>query len=278
MFEVSELNDSVDSIVHFSAPPIVEVVASVRLAGSLTDAAMMSVGTLWRNQLREDLPGFSLVGPYEMPDDPQPGQPSAQEVQFRVGMPPLPRVWLTSPGQTELVQIQHNYFAVNWRKVSPDDEYDHWGKRRTAFKKRWEAFRGWAESLDEVVEPQRFEITYINHITPIEGLWAGFGDADAVFEGIDVPAPDGAPLDQFSISSVYSMGEGAARTVVSVNAQPGFYGNEASAGILLNITARGSIDRPDDVVGALGRGREAVVKTFLRVTSPAAKEAWGEER
>lgn len=270
-----------EPIVSFSDPPVVEVVASVEFSG-LSDAAIFSVGTLWSEAFKEEFPNFSLQAPYDVPQE-RFHSPAPPSLDVQVSRHPrLPRLWLSGPEGSpgELMQIQQDWFALNWRKVGPQDAYDRWPRRRASFERYWRAFEGWASSRGEKLEPKQFEVTYINHVQPIEGLWATHADAAKVFSFGPPAVVDGCPLEQSAWSAEYVIRDGdspRARTHVSV--QPGFTAKQGASEpvpvLIFEVTARGLVRRGDNVLDCLDVGRNAVVRTFVEVSSDEAKRAWG---
>lgn len=277
MIGMSDVTRPDESIADFVAPPVAEVVASVRFDG-LRDSTMFTVGSLWSEEFEDSFPAFSLQPPYDMPVEefkqPQPGF----NMQFG-SRPPLPRVWLSAgDGRSEVMQIQQDWFALNWRKVSPSDQYDHWMTRRQAFQERWSTFTAWAASKGDVIAPNHFEVTYINHITPIPGVWMNHSEASEIFQGISLASAAGNALEQFVWNARFVLESDSGEPIgrLHVSAEPGFVGNEPTPVVILNITARGKLAVPGDLLGSLDLGRSAIVRTFLEVTSAKAKAAWGE--
>lgn len=276
------VSESQGQIASFERPPVVEVVASVQFGG-LSDAGIFSVGNYWRENLREEFPEFSLQAPYDVPEEKFHGpQPPSANLQFG-GRPPLPRLWLSAqPGQPgDLVQIQQDWFALNWRKVLPHDRYDRWPQRRDAFERHWTALVAWAGRLGDRLSPRQFEVTYINHIVPIDGLWTGHDDVGVVFDGGPPRSVGDRRLEMAGWNADYRVEvDGSPKARTHVSAQPGFRSvpgqPEPQPLVVLEVTCRGQVGS-DNVLTCLDLGRESVVNTFLSVTSAKAKKAWGME-
>jgi uncharacterized protein (TIGR04255 family) len=272
---------SPEAIVSFDDPPVVEVVASVQFDG-LSDASIFSVGAHWEQSLRDEFPNFSLQPPYEMPQElfQKPEAPTLN-LQFSV-RPPLPRLWLSGQEgeQSELMQVQQDWFALNWRKVGPNAKYDRWPQRRAAFKSRWDAFFAWAASRGDVLTPKQFEVTYINHIRPIGGLWEQHSESSKVF-AFGLPTEVGGyGLEQSGWNADYlapANVSAPARTHLSV--KPGFTRSPDSPEplpiLIFEITARGPVPAADRLLECLDQGRNSIVRSFVAVTSDEAKTAWG---
>src|SRR5205823_1160448 len=94
--------------------------------------------------------------------------------------PPLPRCWFLNASGTQLIQVQRDRFAHNWRKVGDGDAYPRYERMRDAFKRELEVFETFLtrEALGELV-PNQCEVTYVNHIIAGDG-WARHGQIDEV--------------------------------------------------------------------------------------------------
>ncbi len=271
-----------DRIAEFDRPPVAEVVSAVRFP-DLTDSTAMSLGDLWT----EDFAGFStfeLQSPYAVPQEvfgPAAHQARNFEVQIN-GLPPLPRIWMTDPTGHELVQVQRDWFAVNWRKVDPASQYGRWPARRKAFRNNFVKLQEWATRRGEDVTPNQCEVTYINHVTPIEGLWSSHANAHHIFRTF--PSVDEAPypVEQVHWQARFSIPDelGEQRGRLHVSAQPVFRVSDSEPMVVLELTARctprdGGLD---SVLAALDLARSAIVKSFVSLTSESAQEAWGVKR
>ena len=254
--------------------------ASLRFGG-LSDSTFFSTGSFWADNLRTDFPTFALQAPYEVPEEtfgapqPQPG------INFEFqSVPPMPRIWLSDSEDRhgELIQIQRDWFALNWRKIRPEWPYDRWPARRDAFERRWRLFNEWAGQRGDQLDPNHFEVTYINHIVPMEGVWTNHSNASALFDG-GLSAPTGVEitLEQTSWNAQFILGDPPVGRI-RVTAIPAFIPTPEQTPIVrLEIVTRGRVASPEDPMSSLDVGRNAVVRTFMQVTSANAQEAWGVE-
>lgn len=155
-----------DHIVSFTSPPVVEVVAGVSFTGVNAEAGAL-LAAFWKENLRHDYPALQQQPPYSPPVEQfrSSVEPLSLSLDFGAVFP-FARLWALSQDENELLQLQPGWFACNWRKVNPDDEYDRWPRRRDAFAKTFDHL---SQLLVEegVAEPkiQQCEVSYINHIT-----------------------------------------------------------------------------------------------------------------
>lgn len=146
---------------EYKSPPVIEVVCGV-LFKPLEGLLAPHLGVLWE-RFRADYPVLQEQPPlapvFERFDDSPPIQ---IEIKDR---PPLPRTWFVHQEENGIIQVQRDRFLHNWKKVRPSDEYPRYRSVIKMFRERLASF---ASFLDEVglgkIEPQQFEMTYVNHI------------------------------------------------------------------------------------------------------------------
>ncbi len=162
----------------FVKPPVTEVVVGARFKpldrwglvhlGQI--ASLLADHGFGREEQR---PGFEA--PVE-----RFGAPPRAALEFElVAGPPPVRYWLLKEAGDELLQLQQNWFACNWRRVAPDAEYGRWDSR-------WTAFDRWIREVEAHLSSgplvyDQAEVTYVNHIEPGE-IWNQHGDAHRVFQ------------------------------------------------------------------------------------------------
>lgn len=261
----------------FHKPPVTEVALSVAFA-PLPRMQVPQLGLLWESHFRGRFPKVEEHPPV----DPMMESFNRQRQEFLVSFetgPPLPRLWFLAPTGDELVQVQRNWFARNWRKMSDDDEYPRYPKLRGPFESDLLRFIEFAshEKLGEFV-PTQCEITYINHIFP-SGAWDRHAQLDRVLKLV-AAVPLGHPPkepEQIQVAAQWPI-DHADETVgrLHVNAAPAFTVDENQPIYVLTITARG---RPigDDVEGVLGFmdiGHEWIVTAFDSLTTPDVHLDW----
>jgi uncharacterized protein (TIGR04255 family) len=272
-----------DVIASFGTPPVVEVVTSVRFA-PMSPQNFLAVGSFWRDEWQADFPGFELQGPYEAPVEGFAG-PIPPGGRLSIGwqsLPPLPRVWMTSPGGQQVLQVQSDWFAANWRRegAGGEVEYDRWPARRAHFAERWEQFRRWLEANGESPIPNQCEVTYINHIRPVDGIWSSHADIDRIFPTLGLSNAVPARSEQVAWRSqhVVDAGDGVPSARLHVSVTPAFTGPgpEPAPIYVLELTVRGAPPEDGQFPTFGDRARRIIVESFIGITSGDLREAWGQ--
>lgn len=262
-------------IARFSAPPVAEVVAAVGFT-ELPVINFLTVGELWREAYVHDFPSVEVKPPYNAPKETFGPAAPIPTLNIELGAQlPLPRLWFTTGAGQELLQIQSNWFAANWRKVQPNDKYGRWIERRTAFERNWLRLVTWMRDRDVRLEPTFCEVTYINHIEPIAGVWENHSDAWKLFS--DSPKL-GARLDLEGMTwQAHYRLAGGRMGRLHVSVQPALRNRDGVPLVVMELTARceptGVTDT--DILTTLDVCRDSIVHAFVDLTASAAKSAWG---
>jgi uncharacterized protein (TIGR04255 family) len=268
-----------DVSVSFTAPPVVEVVAGVSLDGVTSEHAPL-LNAFWAERLRKRFPRLEQQPPYSPPVEIFPSGGHKISFQLGVGSPPV-RLWaLTGDGQ-ELLQLQPGWFACNWRKVQPHDEYDRWPQRSSSFEQWFRALSDYLIS-EGVGEPKitQCEVTYVNHIRAGDE-WARHGQFQRVFDvrfGADLQLP----LEEVTAQASFLLqAEGSEPTGrLHVKVFPAYDRDGVTPLYVLELLVRG---RPasDDLNGALSfmdQGRRVIDDAFVALTTNEMHNRWGMER
>ncbi|HEY6663728.1 MAG TPA: hypothetical protein VI036_01260, partial [Propionibacteriaceae bacterium] len=152
---------------------------------------------------------------------------------FKFGLPALPqlpRLWFVSDNGAELLQVQDNWFAANWRRqFAPgvrggSEPYDRWQARREAFARHWATLSEWISRRGGAAVPDQYEVTYINHIAPIPGVWASHSDISGVLPDVHTPILPRTISEQvlWSSRSLVAPGDGIPEARLHISATPAF--------------------------------------------------------
>lgn len=269
----------------FKRPPVTEVVIAADFEAD-SETSIVHFGDLARSA---QAVGFSEVeerppheGAFETFGDRLQGLPQLQ-LQLH-DRPPLPRFWFLNEGGDELLQVQRDWFACNWRKVAPGGEYDRWDPR-------WEAFERWHQLVvdsfgeDDLVHTQ-VEVTYINHIHVAEALGSEAELASAfsfLSPPVDARADEAflpVPESFSHVSSYVIPGDQEPVGRLHLNITPATVRETGEQVARMSLTARG---RPidDSTLNGVRRfaevGHEWIVQAFASLTSRAMHDYWERE-
>lgn len=248
-------------------------------------------------QLTSRYPEIEEQLPYEMPDElPTKSQlirPPRPNFQFiGPGGPTKRRYWLTESGSKSiLVQVQSDYFAVNWRS-SPD------GQRYPGFARLKEIFFETLTLLNETVTGsggadlviRQAELAYINVIKPE----TDFVDRSFLSEYLDVTAPFLGSLEQLNFTYTRSVenSEGsffgrsytAIQTAYQIKSLSSLAHIDLSADLELdpilnvNISVRSARHKDlgmEDLAEVFEQAHAEATNSFRSVTTVAAQKSWG---
>jgi uncharacterized protein (TIGR04255 family) len=265
---------------EFDSPPVVEVALSVQFE-SLATLRTPQIGLLWQlyrdrfPTTEEHTPLDSVIERFGVPPTPR------VVAHFQMlSEPPVPRCWFLNMEGTELVQVQQDRFAHNWRKAGDNDTYPRYDRVRTTFENELRRFSEFLlNNKIGVLTPNQCEITYVNHIMSGDG-WKTHGELGAVITLFTPKYTDdfGPSPEDGRLSVRYTIpndsGEPVGRLHVAV--EPVYRSADDMPMLALTLTARG---RPltDDLHGVLSfldLGREWVVRMFASITTPAMHKIW----
>lgn len=271
-----------DDLPDFERPPVVEVVLAVRFDPP-QDLRSAHLGAFWRSRFAERLPIVDERPAYEAPieryDVSEPG------VNFKIvtGPPPI-RHWFVSGDQSELLQLQHDWFARNWRKTPTGGDYPRYEAIRQMFQDDLGAFGSFVESEDlGTIRPDQCEVTYINHIRPNQ-YWSHPGEVARVIKTFTTP--DAPSEDEFlpmpedaRLAWRYIMrdDDGTQRGRLHVELEPGVEQPSGEPLLRFSLTARGTPASPEiqDVLAFFDDGRNWIVRGFAELTTTEMHEVWG---
>ncbi len=263
----------------FSNPPVIEVALSVGF-NPLMGYTSAHSGVFWRScadafSKVEEHPPFSIPPVNESED-------TSQEIEIVDGPPPI-RTWLIAEDGSELLQLQRDVFAHNWRKIGPTHEYPRYESLRNRFQRYFHAFVEFVRERNiGVVCPCTCEVTYVNHI-PIGEHLRTSGDLQEVVSPWSWPHTTflSEPSD-VRFAARFKIRDDSDRFVgwLIADAKPAYRRSDGSGIIVLSMTARGIPlgNGSDGVLAFLDRGREWIVRGFTDLTTPKMHKVWGRTR
>lgn len=266
-----------EGLPDFEAPPVVETVLAVRFR-EVPGLDAPRLVKFWDDYLSDDLPNIEERPPYEAPVEQFGHDSGTSSVALRIdAQAPSPRFFCSS--ENDLIQLQQDWFAYNWRKTPDNPEYTRYEAGRAKFARWLSVLDSYVqETFNATLTPTQCEVTYINHV----GLTAedlGSGPFGSVLRDIQPSSGAFLPLPEMATHmSTYVMSSDQGpigRLHVAVN--PAWAGQEREPIILLSLTARGAPRASDfsSVLEFLDLGRRWVVKGFLDITTASFHRRWG---
>jgi hypothetical protein len=262
----------------FERPPVTEVALSLQFE-ELSGLTSIHFGPLW-DIFRERYPRIEQQPPLaRMAErfDETSSQPQLQ-VQF-VTSQMLPRYWFVSESGNELVQVQQDRFAYNWRKNAEDAVYPGYPILRERLIEEIRLFQGFV--TDAGVGDLSFdqcEVTYVNQLSPgavwrrpadigrVLSFWSDDPDVFGDLEAVRVATQDrrlGA--------------EGAPVGRLYFEAGTAIRGVDGALILSLNLVGRGAPASASlvDALTMVDAEHDWVIDKFLDVTTEEVQRDWG---
>jgi len=272
-------------------PPVNEVVISISFQPQpVLEGPRLLIGL---DRILEDFPQITEVSPYEMPAEhpfeEQVLQPTVPQIQFISSPQTQRRYWLTeSKSSSLLVQIQSNYFALNWRRLEGGAHYPGFELLREKFGHYLSLFE--SATISKGGKPltvSQLELTYINLLRPDE-LWGATKDLPRV---INLSVPGMERFEQLNLAysepvwtdpgSFYGRLHAAVATGYLPKTEPAELRPLRTPDLIpiinLSITTRSA--RLDQSVEDVGQhfdvAHDAVTGAFRSLTTEDARRNWG---
>jgi uncharacterized protein (TIGR04255 family) len=266
---------------EFELPPVREVVIATRFVPiPVTSAGLVH----WADSvLGSEFPTYQDLPAVDMPMEPVDGDGTALAGLAQFGFAFVPhrnRLWFRSADGNRLVQIQPDWFAVNWDSAGSVAEYPRYGAIEELFLRVYDELPNLTALVDEPGEivPIQCEVTYVNHVGAESGL-TNHSQANDFFR-LASSYPDPLGTSSYAHTEVsFGLPLGSAEQVgrLHVSLAPGLTADGRSPIYTLTMTARGK-PRSGDRQGMLSfvrLGHEAIVKGFAAITTEHAHQIWG---
>jgi uncharacterized protein (TIGR04255 family) len=280
-YRYSEVPLMTEALPRFANPPVVEVALSI-MVEPLASFKTAYVGLLW-NEIREQFPKTADHPPLDSVIEREKEEPRqlGPSVQFAAVSTPQLRTWFLNEAETELLQVQHDRVARNWRRADTSIPYPSYGKIRGPFEAELKHIAGFVSRNGlGSLKPIQCEVTYVNHMKVGEG-WQNHSEMANVFT--NWKNTDGKfllhPEDARFVSRYVIKDNGQFLGRLHVSVQPAFSIATSAPIFILTLTARG---RPltGDLAGALGFldiGHEWIVRGFADLTTQSMHQIWRRE-
>lgn len=257
----------------FTNPPVIETILGVQFQ-PLRSFSNAHLGAFWK-ELDEQWADVSDAPPLP-PQFEEFGEARSWAqvgLQLRVTQEVASRLQIRNATKDRMIQIQNSRLHYNW--MGQGSNYPRYAKVRPEFDTvltKLEQFLA-KKSLGDLRRNQ-WEVTYINHI-PKGAIWKNPQDLPQVFRflaAFDSPTP--VRLESLDGEWHYEIVPKRGRLHVQL-----LHGRRpdppTSEVLRLTLTARGPVQPGLTLDEGLNLGHEAIVKTFMELTTDIAHEYWG---
>lgn len=274
----------------FSKPPVTEVVFAVQFA-PLTNLRATHFGTIYR-KLGRRFPEVREMPPLDRINEIfGKGAWQTEGIKLAIGSPPaMPRMWFLNDDGSQLLQIQRDRFAHNWRRVTEKQKYPSFDKIFTQFGRDLRTFSALIgrESIGKL-KPDMVEVIYVNSIdtqslpSPHDSMSKLFAPwSDRYSDSFLTHDTHVQNLEHGSFSNQHIIfGEGDTPIGrLYIAAQPTTDKTSKSKAVLLKLTARIILDKPTikAALEGVSFGHEVIVQAFASVTTKGMHKVWGRKR
>lgn len=255
----------------YNKPPVIETVLGVQFA-PLKSFSMPHFGLFW-SMIREAYPRQEMKEPIANMVEDVMGPPLPDKISIRLTSEPEARCWFLNSSGTELIQLQHDHFVRNWRKVTGSEGYPSYDLLKPRFERDWGHLISFLER-EGIGRPEvnQCEVTYINHL-PVEieelGSAHRFARGLSPLSGQFLPQPETTQL-----VARYLMADKKGRLHVAV--RPAIRFDDRHPVLQLTLTARGApaSSRLEDILTWFDVGHEWVVRGFTDFTRSEMHTIW----
>lgn len=190
-----------------------------------------------------------------------------------------PRLWLQNAEGNQVLQLQQDRIALNWRQGSTDDAYPRYQSIRRALETAWHQLTATIGELGlGAPEPSICEAQYINHLGADQGWCSSEDTAELIAPWNGTMSDEFLPTD-FSSGLMLSFSLPDQRGWLHITGLTADF-VDGDRRLVLHLTSRGTPASPD-IDGALDfmdLAHEWIVKGFTSVTTAEAHEQWGRTR
>lgn len=267
----------------FDKPPVVETVLGVQFKpiGGLTDSHM---GAYWAG-LKSEWPVVKNAAPlaeqFEHFGERGPSWALAS-LQIQITQDPSSRMVMTHRDENRIIQIQNNRFHFNWTGGHLKQKYPEYDDFvRPAFDEAFGDFQRFVveEELGEI-EPNQWEVTYVNHI-PKGSVWNEPDDWATIFSTSPTLRTLSSAVRLESVQAEWHFEIAPQKGRLHVQMVTGRKKTDEGEEdlLVLKLTARGPmVPQNGPTLGeGLDIGHETIVRTFRELASKEARKYWGDK-
>ncbi len=268
------------SLPQYDNPPVREIVGAAQFR------ALPRFGLPEIVRFGEALEGYELreLQPQLPPlQEGPPGRPGPAQLLLAVGPQPQRALYFRQPDERFVAQVQQDRIAINERRLAPDREQapssEHvWSELdRLATQVGSELV---SDSADHGPSRSTYvELTYVNVITPADGVWQDHGELHRVLSIVSPSAgvEPWSSVERASVRFSFPLLESDRfRGRLHVSAEPAFDGGTPIFN--LNLIARRIVDVPGSLETVFAACHCDAVRSFTAITTPEIQAHWGRTR
>jgi uncharacterized protein (TIGR04255 family) len=195
------------------------------------------------------------------------------------GVFPMPRLWFLNAHGTRLIQVQRDFFVINWRKLDTEAEYPRYQSIRQTLIEEFGRFQDFLVEQQIAMTPVvQTELTYVNHIDArqADGTRKPLSEIVRIWTG----ESRSGRLPQFEEASFharYVMLNGETATGrLHINLEPQLFTRDYAPVYALTLITRGAPPSADfeGALSSLDTGHEAIVEGFTAITTEQMHVLW----
>jgi len=265
--------------VKFASPPVIETVLSVQFA-KVPGMCGAHAGAFWQSVLAPNYSAWKNAKFAEAPRVAETFEDFGPElVMGRLGLAfqtseDSMRAQIIQAGEERMIQVQDTRFIYNWRKQAGG--YPSYSALAPEFHELREKFENFVVSSGLTpIEPNQWEVTYVNHI-PKGEMWGSPADWPSIVPGLYAPQAvpnENTRLDTMNAAWRVRLPDNRGRLHLTLQ-----HGRvDKTEVMILQLLARGPIDQKAGLTLSAGLelGHATITQTFRAMTSAKAHIAWG---
>jgi uncharacterized protein (TIGR04255 family) len=278
-----------EQLPKFDRPPVVEVALVVQFP-SIKGFTAAHLGLIWQH-FRERFPKVEQHAPINNRVERTGIRPiQTARLAFTAGEELVPRIWMVTQDQSQLIQIQSDRFVRNWRRYHDRSlDYPTFADQiRPAFVREFDEFRMLVTKLGlGDLNVDQCEVTYVNQVRKNE-VWSDHSQLDRVFVGWSSKLP--RLEDQLAESiacranyQIIDQDKFVGRLFIEIDSQ--FVAEKTNGSpqtdflpiFNMNLVARGQPigEGNEGVMQFIDLGHEVIVRSFAKVTTKEMHATWG---
>jgi uncharacterized protein (TIGR04255 family) len=268
-----------NNLPDFEKPPVVEVALNVQfrkcvMLRSLQIAAL-------HTRFMDSFPNAEEHNPLPAVVETLDEKAFTPKIEFELSnLPPVSRYFFVNATGTDLIQVQQDRFARNWRKVGTEETYPRYERIKQQFKIDLQTFCDFQQEkkLGSFI-PTQCEVVYVNHIEAGAG-WKGFSDAALVFTTQQLSYSDSFLIAPetigFSESHIITNGDKPVGRL-HILVEPAYQAATQKPIFKMTLIARGAPmgQGIDGVLNFFDTGRVWIVRGFASITQQSMHKIWG---